>query len=69
MALSALVAQMTRSTNRSTPHHGDHQIQLRNVTVSKGLNRPWLIGEPANGAPERSATDGIGGRRIRGTVR
>jgi hypothetical protein len=35
MALSALVAQMARSTNRSTPHHTDHGFQLQNVTANR----------------------------------
>ena len=47
---------------------GPQAPQIRRP-VRERLRRPRLIGEPANSVPERSDTDGIGGRRIRGTVR
>ena len=47
---------------------GPQAPQIRRP-VRERLRRPRLIGEPANSVRERSDTDGIGGRRIRGTVR
>jgi hypothetical protein len=47
---------------------GPQAPQIRRP-VRERLRRPRLIGEPANSVPEHSDTDGIGGRRIRGTVR
>jgi hypothetical protein len=37
MALIGLFARTARSTNRSTPDHGDHGCQLQNVTADRGL--------------------------------
>ena len=34
MALIALFAPMVRSTNRSTPDHGDHRMSSQNVTAT-----------------------------------
>jgi hypothetical protein len=47
---------------------GPQAPQIRRP-VSERLRRPRRIGELANSVPERSDTDGIGGRRIRSPVR
>jgi len=35
MALIAPFARVTRSTNRSTPYHGDHRLPSQNVTAAR----------------------------------
>jgi hypothetical protein len=37
MALIALFAQVTRSTNRSTLYDGDYRCQLQNVTAARSI--------------------------------
>jgi hypothetical protein len=40
--LIALFARVSRSTNRSTPRHGDHRIQLQKVTADRQGLMPGL---------------------------
>jgi hypothetical protein len=40
MALIALFARVTRSTNRSTPYHGDHRMPSQNVTTAQPTSAP-----------------------------
>jgi len=42
MALIALFAQMTRSTNRSTPYSGDHQMPVTERHRGQGLDKREL---------------------------
>jgi hypothetical protein len=60
MALSALVAQMARSTNRSTASAPDPLILLPCVT---SLAAPGLCPEPGLGAPRAIWTAGLTVRR------
>ena len=42
MALIAPFAQVSRSTNRSTPHHGDHQMPVTERHRGQGLDKREL---------------------------
>ena len=42
MALIAPFARMTRSTNRSTAYHGDHQMPATERYRRQGLDMPGL---------------------------
>jgi len=42
MALIALFARVTRSTDRSTPHHGDHRMPATERYRRQGLDMPGL---------------------------
>jgi hypothetical protein len=51
MTLMALLARVTRSTNRSTPHHGEHRMLSQNVTTARPTSATTLSGiRPPDGS-------------------